>query len=104
MELVVNTRNNGTIEELFDDDVIETNCYITKNGIKPLPYGKLPESINGIVHCIKQYERLTVKAAASSDENLAFKALLTHPLVRGYKNAQAVIDKMKNAFGEYIHL
>ena len=48
IEMVVNTTNNGAIQGLPDDAVIETNCLIDALGAHPLAFGKLPPLMNGL--------------------------------------------------------
>jgi 6-phospho-beta-glucosidase len=104
VELVVNTSNNGAVYGLEDDDVVETNCIVSKSGIKPLPFGKLPDSISGIVKMIKQYERLTVEAAIEHSREKALWALLNHPLIHGFNNAKSILMKAAQLHKDYIYL
>lgn len=103
-ELVVNTQNRGAIEELRDDDAVELNCLVGPEGIQPLPVGKLPEKVSGLVQAVKQYERLTVRAVVEEDRELAVSALLNHPLVHGFRNAEKAVDRAIELFPQYIRL
>ena len=40
--VVVNVPNQGAIADLADDDVVEVPCSIDRNGVRPLPAGRLP--------------------------------------------------------------
>ncbi|NLF28187.1 MAG: 6-phospho-beta-glucosidase [Clostridiales bacterium] len=103
-ELVVNARNRGAIEELRDDDVVEINCLVGPDGVRPLPAGRLPEKVSGLVQAVKQYERLTVRAAVEEDRELAISALLNHPLAHGFRNAEKAVDRAIGLFPQYIRL
>lgn len=104
VEMVVNVSNNGAIEDLEDDDVVETNCIVSKDGVKPVKLGRLPDSVAGLVKTIKQYERLTIEASMENSKEKAVWALLNHPLIHGFKNAQSVVNKSLELHADYIHL
>ena len=52
-EMVVNCRNNGAIQGLPDDAVVETNCLIDALGAHPLAFGRLPPAMNGLTQQVK---------------------------------------------------
>lgn len=91
---VVNTLNQGAISSLPADAVVETNCLIGREGATPLAYGPLPDSISGLVHQVKAYERLTIEAAMEGDTAKAVIALVNHPLVRDLKTAKALFEEI----------
>jgi len=101
-EMVLNVMNNGAVDGLENDDVVEINCMVSKDGVKPVQFGTLPSTARGLIQSIKQYERLTIQAAISCDKTIALKALLNHPLIHGYNNAQQIIAKMEKEFLQYI--
>lgn len=103
-ELVVNTQNLGAVKDLAQDDVIETNCRVDPSGVKPISYGKLPVKVAGLVQSVKQYERLTVRAAVERSRELAVCALLNHPLVHGFENAELVVSRAIEWFPDEIKL
>lgn len=74
--IIVNTRNNETLADLADEDIIETACQISRTGIAPEPLGHLPDETRGLVTAIKAYERAAIKAAMTAP------AEPTHPLAR----------------------
>jgi 6-phospho-beta-glucosidase len=58
--------------------------------------------MTSLMRIVKAYERLTVQAAITGDDNLAMQALLAHPLVGDWAAARACYDEMKQAHGEYL--
>ena len=46
--VVVNVRNENSIEDLSRDDVVEVPCAISQKGVNPLPVGRLPESVRAL--------------------------------------------------------
>ena len=94
IEMVVNTANNGAIQGLPDDAVIETNCLIDALGAHPLAFGKLPPLMNGLTQQVKDFERLTIDAAVYGDKQKALLALVANPLVADVNLASALVDEV----------
>lgn len=92
VEMVVNTANNGAIQGLPDDAVIETNCLIDALGAHPLAFGKLPPLMNGLTQQVKDFERLTIDAAVHGDKNKALLALVANPLVADVNLATTLVE------------
>lgn len=99
---VVDVLNNGTIPQLPDDAVIETNCIISKDGATPLPDTDVPTSILGLMEQVKAYERLTIEAAITGDRTKALLAFLNNPLVHDVADARKALEEMLNANKEYL--
>jgi 6-phospho-beta-glucosidase len=78
---VVDVRNNGTIPELPADTVIEVPARVSPGSAEPLPVPALPPHQLGLIAHTAAYESLTAEAAVSGDREVAFRALLTHPLI-----------------------
>ena len=102
-EMAVNVRNEGAIPGLADSDVVEMSCQVSRGGIRRLRFAPLPPQVAGLVQMVKQYERLAVEAAAMRCRRTAVQALLNHPLIHGYKNAEAVVALLEQRFPQYIH-
>lgn len=98
----VNTLNNGAIPDLPNDAVIEVNCVITKQGPQPIVIGELPASVKGIIHQMKSFEQLVIRAAISGDYNLAYTALLMNPLITDEKLAKVMLDQLLEAHKEFL--
>ncbi len=73
--------NRGNVGGLLDDDVVEVPCLVNANGAHPLHVGPPPESVRGLLHRVKAYERATVEAALSGSRDQAIDALALNPLV-----------------------
>ncbi|MBP9478482.1 MAG: 6-phospho-beta-glucosidase [Sebaldella sp.] len=100
--MVVNTRNNGTIDDLPYDCAIETTAYITAAGPKPLNWGKFPPAQRGYLQIMKAMEELTIEAAVTGDYNTALEAFITNPLIPGTTIAKKVLDELLEAHKEYL--
>lgn len=89
---VVNVKNNGTILDLPDDVVIETNALVDRNGAHPINIGHVPKKIRGLMQSVKAYEELTIEAGVTGDYYTALQALTIHPLVPSATVAKKILD------------
>ncbi|MFV0392775.1 MAG: hypothetical protein ACK5LC_00035 [Coprobacillaceae bacterium] len=100
--MVINVANNGTVRFLDDDAVIETACFVSKNGIQPINILEYPKSIVGLVAAVKNYESLAVEAALTGNKDIALQALIAHPLIGDYDVAKALLDEMLEAHKDFL--
>lgn len=100
--MVVNVANKGTVPFLSDDAVIETACFVSKNGIQPITIPEFPQEVVGLISAVKTYETLAVDAALTGNRDTALKALMAHPLVGDYDVAKPLLEEMLNAHKEYL--
>lgn len=100
--MVVNVPNNGTLDFLPDSAVIETACYVSHAGIKPINIANYPKEVVGLITQVKMYEMLAVEAAISGDKNIALKAVMAHPLVGQYEIAKPLLEEMFEAHKQYL--
>jgi 6-phospho-beta-glucosidase len=91
-QLILNVKNNSTIPELNDDDVIEVTCLLNQNGPVPLAVGKTPPEVKGLLTTVKEYERLTIEAAVTGNYEKGVLALTIHPLVNSHTLAKKIVD------------
>ena len=93
--IVLNVRNEGAIAGLANDDVIEVPCLIDRHGPQALAIGALPDNVRGLVQAVKEYERLTIRAAIEKSEALARQALTIYPLVGEWELSRQLIAALK---------
>jgi 6-phospho-beta-glucosidase len=99
---VVDIRNDGAIPNLPDDAVVELSARIDRDGAHALPTEPLANELLGLVEHVKAYERLTIAAALSGDDEDAFRALLANPLVPGAAAARDLRDALIEANLRYL--
>lgn len=100
---VVNVKNNGALDFLDDNDVVEVRAIIGKNGAKTLPVtGKVNDHIKEYIKQVKAYEKHAVKAAINGDKTEAMRALMSNPLVADLNTASACFDELLEAHKEYL--
>jgi 6-phospho-beta-glucosidase len=56
-------RNGNALEDLDSNDAVELPCRVSAAGVEVLPVGHAPESVRALLLQVKEYERLTVRAA-----------------------------------------
>ncbi|MBU5483256.1 6-phospho-beta-glucosidase [Clostridium sp. MSJ-11] len=99
---VVNVKNNGTIEGLPKNTVIEVVCVVDKIGAHPIQVGKLSPKIYGLINAVKAYEELAAEAGVKGDYNLALQALAVHPLVPSVTVAKKLLNDILIDNSEYL--
>lgn len=77
---VINTLQDGAVQNIPLDWVMEIPCVVNAKGFTPIPTNPLPEAVSGLMTQVKVYEKLTVKAAVSGNEKYLYQAILAHPL------------------------
>jgi 6-phospho-beta-glucosidase len=94
---VVDVRNNGTVEGLAHDDVIEVLAEVGASGAKPLPQAPVAPELLGLMQHATAYEQLAAQAAVSGDPAIARKALLAHPLIGQHPLSEELVDRLLEA-------
>jgi 6-phospho-beta-glucosidase len=89
---VVNVRNNGTMPFLPDDAVIEVASVISAAGASPVGFASLSPLMRGLVGHVSAYEELAVRAATLGGRDRVFEAMLAHPLIGQYDQAEQLTD------------
>ncbi|MEV4433470.1 6-phospho-beta-glucosidase [Streptomyces sp. NPDC049585] len=89
---VVNTFNRGTLPFLPDDAVIEVPAAVGAEGAHPLPVRPLEPLYAGLVAAVTAYEHLALEAALKGGRGRVFEALLAHPLIGQYAQAERLTD------------
>ena len=100
---VVNVKNNGTLDFLDDDAIIEAPSVIGADGAKPVKVENFTnQHIIALMRVVKAYEKFTVEAAITGSDEAAIKGLLVHPLVGDWEKATKCYAEMKEAHKEFL--
>ena len=91
-EHVCNVRNDGTLAFLPDDHVIEVPCRVDAKGASAFAVPPFDERIRGLVAHVADYERLALEAALRGSRTAVADALLAHPLVGQWEQAEQLTD------------
>jgi 6-phospho-beta-glucosidase len=89
--VIVNVRNQGAIEGIESNDVVEVPCRIANDCILPEPCGALPAAVRGLVLQMKEYERATIEAAVAGSTALARKAMLLNPAIGEWEPSEGLL-------------
>ena len=90
----VNIPNSALqIPNLPADTVVETNAVFSRDSIRPVMAGALPEGVLGLMQPHVENQERILKAALTCDRELIYKAFLTDPLVKG-RAGEAEIKKL----------
>ena len=98
----LNVPNEGAIEGMAADDVVEVSCRVDGSGVHPLAIGEVPAPQLGLMRAVKLYERLTEQAIREHSRRLAVEALMAHPLVLSYSRARPLVDEFLQAHRSYV--
>lgn len=100
-QVVLSVPNNGSIDGLADDDVVEITCTVDRCGAHPVHIGEVEPSIFSLITAVKAYERLSVQAILEGSTDAAVNALMTHPLIGSYNVAKSLISDFHQIEGQY---
>ena len=99
---VVNILNKGAIPFMGDNDAVEVNAIIGKNGATPIKTNYFNQHIAELMHTIKAYEKHAVKAALEGDIDEAIRALMINPLVFDHQKAWDCFHELMEAHKQYL--
>jgi 6-phospho-beta-glucosidase len=102
LHTALNVPNAGAIACMRPDDVVEISCIVDRHGIHPQPMGDVPEDQELLMRAVKRYERLTVEAIRECRREIAYMALMAHPLVLSYSRARALVNDYLDAHAPYV--
>uniref|UniRef100_UPI003FEF731C 6-phospho-beta-glucosidase n=1 Tax=Candidatus Fimivicinus sp. TaxID=3056640 RepID=UPI003FEF731C len=100
---VVNIKNNGALDFMKDDDVVEISAIVGKDGAAPIKLSPIKNGhVISMMRMVKQYEKYTIQAAITGDDDAAMNALIVHPLIGDWENTKKCYFEMKCAHREYL--
>ena len=92
---VIDVQNQGVIDFLPDNSVIETCCFVEKGSIRRMPLTVSPcDTLRALLTSVKAYETLTVQAATTGDRQTAQRALACNPITVDLDRAQPCLLEM----------
>ena len=91
---IVIIENNGIIENLSDDAMVEVTATLGINGPRPYRVGKIDTFYKGLIENQYAFEKLTVEAWLEGSYNKALKALTLNRTIIDAKKARQVLDAL----------
>ena len=92
-ELVM-VRNNGCIENLSDDAMVEVPAYITDRGPEPVRVGPIPRFYKGLIEQQDACEGLIVEAVSEGSYEKALQAFTLNRTIPSANKAKEILDDM----------
>jgi alpha-galactosidase len=91
-ELAVNIPNDGFIENLPQDMIVEVPATVDKDGVHGVKLGMLPKGFAGLLNNQVAVNDLTVEAVLTGSREFALQALLVDPVVDNVEAAEKTLD------------
>ena len=100
-----NVKNNGLIDNLPDDCIVEVPCEVTETGIAPEAAGRLPVQLAALMQTNINVQALTVEAALTGSREHVYHAAMLDPLTAAVLSLDEIclmVDELLDAHGDYI--
>ena len=98
---LVMVENNGAVENLPDDAMVEIPAYITDRGPEPVRVGEIPTFYKGLIEQQEAVEKLVVEAAVEHSYEKALMAFTLSKTVPSLGVAKKILDDMIEANKDY---
>lgn len=103
--IYVTTLNQGWVDNLDADNVVEVKAVVDADGIHPQPFGALPPHLAALTRHHQEFNNLAVRAILEEDRESAVHALMLDPLTAAactLKQIRAMFDEMVAAQREHL--
>jgi len=94
---VVNVRNDGALDFLPDDAVVEVPAQVAPGSVEVVELPAVPAIARGLIADVYAYEELALEAAVHGGRGRVVDALLAHPLIRQWPVAAQLADRVIDA-------
>ncbi|WP_267553796.1 alpha-glucosidase/alpha-galactosidase [Rhizobium rhizogenes] len=74
-----NMPNNGLIDSLPTECIVEVPCHVDRNGIQPIRIGRIPSQLAAVMNLSVSVQQLTVEAALTKKRDRIYQAALLDP-------------------------
>ncbi|MDK4700735.1 alpha-glucosidase/alpha-galactosidase [Rhizobium sp. CNPSo 4062] len=74
-----NVPNNGLIQNLSDECIVEVPCHVDHNGVQPMRIGRMPSQLAAVMNLSISVQGLTVEAALAKKRDRIYQAALLDP-------------------------
>jgi alpha-galactosidase len=102
---VVNVPNQGAIDNLPANAIVEVSAVVGGYGIRPIHVGSMPEAVAAVLRQHITAQELTVQAALTGDRYIARQAFLQDPQVAAKltpEAAVALLDELLQAHAAHL--
>jgi 6-phospho-beta-glucosidase len=101
VQMILNVPNQGAVQGMEAQDVVEVPAMVSHGQVHPLAVGEIPGACLGLMKQVKAYERLTLEAAVEHSYAKALLALTIHPLVMDQTIARLILDEYRERHKAY---
>jgi len=101
-EIAVNIPNDGIIENLPQDLVIECSGIVNKDGIQGVKLGNIPKSVAAILRIEASIQDLCVEAIIQESKELAINCLAMDVNCGNFEMAEAIFNEMMEVQKVYL--
>ena len=95
-ETAVNIPNNGIIDNLPKDLILECSATVNKNGVHGVKVGTLPKNIAALLRIEATIQDLCIEAVLKKSKDLAIACLAIDPNVGSFEMAENIYNEMIN--------
>jgi len=102
---VVNVPNQGAIDNLPQEAIVEVSSLVGGYGIQPIHVGPLPEPVAATLRQHITVQELTVEAALTGDRHIALQAFLQDPQISSVltpEETAALLDELLKAHADHL--
>ena len=100
-----NVQNNGSIDNLPQDCIVEVPCLVDHNGIQPTKVGTIPPQLAALMQTNINVHSLTVEAILTGNREHVYHAAMFDPHTAAELDLDqiwALVDDLMEAHGDYI--
>jgi alpha-galactosidase len=101
-EVALNIPNDGYIDNLPNDAIVEVPATVNKDGATGERFGNLPPQIAAWCSNQVQVAELAVDAAVTGDRTTALQALLADPVINDVETAEKILDEYLDVHSDWL--
>ncbi len=101
-ETAVNVPNDGIIENLPQDLIVEVPVTVNKEGVHGVKLGKIPKNIAALLRIEASVQDICVEAILRKSRELAITSLAIDPNLGNFEKAEVIFDEMMEKQREYL--
>ncbi len=91
---ILNVPNNGLLQWLPENAIIETPTLVSGHGFTPLQPAETPPDLQAMVRVNATFEMLWSEAVVEKDREKALRALMLNHLVQDWDTAKGILDEI----------
>ena len=101
-ESAVNIPNDGLVENLPEDLILECSATVNKDGMHGLIYGNIPKNIAALLRIEASVQDVCIDAILNKSKEQAIACLAVDPNVGSFIKAESMFDEMCELQKEYL--